>query len=294
MTAATIAVGVVGVSFSAPIAAAVAAPALAVAVWRNVVGTAVSAPWALVGHRSEARAVLSDRHRLGLGLVAGAALALHFALWIPSLRLTSVTASTALVTTTPVWVVLLERLRGRRVPVAVVGGVALALAGVLVVTGVDATASPRALLGDLLALLGGMAAAGYVVAGEAVRRHVSTATYTTLAYGSCTVLLVAVCVAFGVPLAGFDARTWLLLLVLAVCAQLLGHTLLNLALPAAGATTITLCLLLEVPGASLVAWVWLGQAPPLAVLPGAVLVLLGLALVVRAQRSASPAAAVTP
>jgi drug/metabolite transporter (DMT)-like permease len=48
---------------------------------------------------------------------------------------------------------------------------------------------------------------------------------------------------------------------------------------------VSLAILLEVPGASLVAWVWLGQVPPVAVIPGAALVLAGLSVVIRAQAS---------
>ena len=73
-----------------------------------------------------------------------------------------------------------------------------------------------------------------------------------------------------------------------------GHSLLNRALRSAGATTVALCILLEVPGASLVAWVWLGQVPPVAVVPGAALVLGGIALVIRTQSAFRRAVAETP
>jgi drug/metabolite transporter (DMT)-like permease len=223
-------------------------------------------------------------------------LAVHFALWIPSLRLTSVTASTALVTTTPVWTVVLDRLRGRPVPRRVVLGVAVAMAGVLAVTGVDAGRSTAALAGDALALAGGMAAAGYVLVGEHVRRTASTGVYTLLAYTTCAVALLPLCLALGVQLSGWATVTWVELLVLTVSAQLLGHTVLNVALPAVGATPLSLAILLEVPGAALVAWVWLGQVPPLAVVPGAALVLAGLVLVVRSRPAsrAAPAEADVP
>jgi drug/metabolite transporter (DMT)-like permease len=219
-------------------------------------------------------------------LGAGGALAVHFALWVPSLRLTSVAASTALVTTTPIWTVAGDRLRGRPVPRGVAVGVGLAMAGVLVVTGVDAGHSGRAVLGDLLALLGGIAAAVYVTAGEAARRTMSTATYTFTAYTTCALLLLVVCLVGRqrVVGAGYDARTWGLLLLLTLCAQLIGHTLLNRALAGAGATTVSLAILLETPGAALVAWVWLGQRPPVLILPGAALVLAGIALVVVSRR----------
>jgi drug/metabolite transporter (DMT)-like permease len=87
-----------------------------------------------------------------------------------------------------------------------------------------------------------------------------------------------------VPLAGFSARDWWLIAGITVCAQLLGHTLLNLVLSTVGPTVVSLAVLLEVPGALLVALVLLDQVPPLLALPGMVAVVIGVALVVRASR----------
>lgn len=284
LTAGLLATGVVAVSFSGPIAASTLAPALALAFWRNALGAAASAPYTIVRRRAElVRLVRHQPRLLGTAVLAGLFLALHFGLWIPSLQLTTVTASTALVTTTPVFTVALARARGLPVPGAVLIGVLVSLAGVVVITGVDAGSSPDALRGDLMALGGAVAGAGYVAAGESVRRTVGTASYTLVAYTACALALLPIALASGVDLLHLSARSWAEIAALTLTAQLLGHTLLNRALRAAGATTVSLAILLEVPGASLVAWVWLGQVPPLAVLPGAALLLCGLAVVVRAS-----------
>ncbi len=271
-------IGVAGVSLSGPMVTAIAAPTLVVAFWRNAFGSAATAPLAL-SRPAEWRAL--DGATWRAGVFAGALLAVHFGLWIPSLRMTSVTVSTALVATAPLWTVVLHGLAGRRPGRGVLAGVSLALAGILVITGVDATGSGRALLGDLLALGGGIAGAGYTVVGEHVRRTASTPVYTLLAYTVCALLLGLVCVAAGLPLTGYPPSVWGWLVALTVAAQLLGHTCFNQALPTLGATPVSLAILLEVPGAALVAWAWLGQVPPIAVLPGAILVLAGLVVVVR-------------
>jgi drug/metabolite transporter (DMT)-like permease len=273
--------GVLGIALAAPIGSATAAPALAVAFWRAAFGTVATAPVVALTRRRELAAL--DAVTVRRCLLSGLFLAAHFALWIPSLRLTSVTVSTALVVTGPVWTVAWQRLRGERVPAGVVVGVTLALGGVLVMTGVDAGASRAALLGDLLALGGGVAGAAYTLVGESVRRTTSTGVYTLLAYGTCATLMAPVCLVAGLPLGGYANRTWVELVVLAVAAQLVGHTLLNAAVPVVGATPLSLAILFEIPGATLVAWAWLGQVPPLGVVPGAALLIAGLALVVRAQ-----------
>ena len=209
LTAGLIATGVVAVSFSGPIGASSLAPALAIAFWRNALGAAAGAPFTVGRRRAELAALGRDQRRVLLtAVVAGAFLALHFGLWIPSLRLTTVTASTALVTTTPLFTVALMRLRGLPVPRGVLVGVLLALVGVVVITGVDATGSADALRGDLMALGGGAAAAGYVGAGESVRRTVGTASYTLIAYTTCALVLLPVCLVTGTPLWGFSARSW--------------------------------------------------------------------------------------
>jgi drug/metabolite transporter (DMT)-like permease len=295
VTTGTIGVGVVAVAFSAPLITAIAAPALAVAFWRNALGVVVGAPFTVATRRRELVGLFGPHRRTMLvAVVAGLALALHFGVWIPSLRLTTVTASTALVATTPLWTVLITRLQGRAVPRGVVLGVLLALVGVVVVTGVDASGSSRALQGDLLALAGGAAGAGYVVAGAEVRRTVGTASYTLIAYTTCAAVLLPVCLLSGSALTGYSTRTWVELGLLTLTAQLLGHTMLNRALRSAGATTVALATLLEVPGAALVAWVWLGQVPPVAVIPGAALVVAGLAVVIRSQAISRRAVAEAP
>lgn len=282
---AVIAVGILGVSVAAPVAGATLAPALAVAFWRTAAGALFYLPAGVRGLQRRRRldGPLS-RSAVRAVLWSGALLAVHFMLWIPSLRLTSVTASTALVTTTPLWVVLIQRLRGRPVSARVMTGVLIAFAGVLVITGFDATVSPTALLGDAMALAGGAAAAGYSLTAEAARREMSTASYSAVANTVCASLTLVVCLLLGVPLLGFSAVTWLEVAVVAVASQIVGHALLNLAILRAGATTVTLAILLETPTASLIAWAWLGDLPPLLVVPGAVLVLAGLAVVVRARR----------
>src|SRR4030095_3566735 len=99
---------------------------------------------------------------------------------------------------------LLARLAGHQVPSRVWVGIAVALTGVLLLTWIDFTVSTQALAGDALALLGGMFAAGYVPAGAELRRTVSTATYTTLCYSVCAILLLAICLAGRQPLTGYS------------------------------------------------------------------------------------------
>ena len=274
-------VGVAGVSASGPLMAWVSAPALAIAFWRNALGTIAMLPSALTRHRPEI-AGLDRRAVLATGF-AGLMLAGHFATWVSSLKLTSVASATALQALQVAFVVLIDRLRGRPVRKAVLAGLVVSSTGVVVVSGVDLTLSARALAGDLLALAGGVFAAGYVVMGGTLRPAMSTTAYTTLCYGSCALLMLAVCLVGRQPLGGYEATTWFGLLAVTVSAQLLGHSIFNHLLAVLSPTVVSLTLLLEVPGAALLASVFLGQAPPLGVYAGLALILCGLAIVVLRQ-----------
>jgi drug/metabolite transporter (DMT)-like permease len=271
-------VAMLGVSASGPLMAGTAAPALAIAFWRNAAGSLVLAPLALRNNRAEMRQ--QSRRGWIMTVFAGAMLAAHFATWVSALKLTSVAAATALVTTQVVWVVLIDRLRGMRTSRAVLFGMGLAVAGVLVISGVDLTLSSRALAGDALAVAGGLFAALYLMAGSEVRESWSTTSYTFTCYGICALLLGIVALVARVDLAGFSVKAWLLMAAVTVCAQLLGHSLLNHLLAVMTPGVISLLLLFEVPGAALLAGIFLGQTPPAGVYAGLALILTGLVVVV--------------
>jgi len=273
---------VVGVSLSAPLTALVTAPMLALAFWRNAAGAAVLLPVLLT--RERATLIGLRRRDLRSSVLAGLFLAAHFAAWLPSLSMTTVAASTALVTTTPIWTALAARIAGVRLPAAVWGGLALAVVGVTLIVGVDVAVSLRALAGDALALLGAICAGGYVLAGARARQRLATSAYAVVCYSVCAATIAVSALLVDAPLAGFEARDWWLIAAITVSAQLFGHTLLNLVLSSVGPTVVSLAVLLEVPGALLFALVLLQQAPPLLALPGVVLVVAGVALVVRASR----------
>lgn len=272
-------VALAGVSFSGPLMAATAAPALAIAFWRNALGAGFAVVVAAARNVGEIRAL--DRRTWGTAALAGVALALHFATWVPSLTMTSVASATALVCTQPIFAALIAQLSGRPLPRTAWVGIAVATVGAGLVAGADLSLSGRALGGDLLALAGGLAAAVYVSIGSAARTRMSTATYTCACYSTCALLLLAACLAGGVRLGGFTANAWTKIALVTVCAQLLGHTLINVVLRSTSATVVSLGLLFETPGAALVAYFWLHQHPAPSAVPGLVLLLAGLAIVVR-------------
>ena len=279
------AVAVIAVSLSGPLMALAVVPPLAIAFWRNAFATVAIAP-AAVRRRGELRDLTG--RRLGLVLLSGVMLAIHFATWVTSLTLTSVASATAMVCLQLAWIVAWQLLRGERFDVRVLVGLTLAFVGVLVVTGVDFTLSTQALVGDGLALVGGAAAAAYTVIGSRARQSASTTTYTFVCYGSCAALLAGACLVAGQDLGGYPLEQWGLLLLITATAQLLGHSVFNHLLATTSPMYVSLALLLEVPGAALLAAVILGQQPPVAALLGLAVMVAGMALVIVSNRGPVP------
>ena len=289
---ALLAVAIVAICTSGPLIAACTAPALAIAFWRTALGSGATGLWVAARHRSELRAMGARQWRRIAW--AGVLLAAHFATWVPSLRFTTVASSTALVATQPVWAALLATRRGVRIERLAWLGIVVALVGVLVLTGVDFAVTPRALIGDGLALAGAILAALYVTVGEEVRATTSTAPYTAICYGVAGLALLVPVVLLRVPLVGFSLRDWGLILAITAGAQLLGHTLVNRVLATTSATVVSLAILFEMPGSTLIAAAWLGQVPPVAIVPAVVLLFVGITLVIRTTTSASGPPTETP
>jgi drug/metabolite transporter (DMT)-like permease len=270
---------IVAVSTSAPLVREAAAPALTVSLWRTTLGAAATAPIAL---RQRTRL---DRRERRLIVAAGLVLAAHFATWISSLSYTSVASAVTLVSTQPVWAAFFSRQAVHR---RVWTGIAVAMSGIVAVAGVDLSISGRAMFGDMLALIGGALAALYVTIGAEVRQSVSTAAYTTGCYGIAAIALLAAALVGRVDVVPRSAATWGWLLAITIGPQLLGHTLINAVLQRLDAVLVSVSILFEIVGASLLAWWWFGESPPGAIYPAAALLLVGVLLVISGSRRLAP------
>ncbi len=284
-------VAVVFISLSGPMIAATAAPVLAIAFWRCLIGSGLTGMWVIARRWSSLGAL--TRREIRLTVIAGVFLGLHFATWIPSLTLTTIAASTALVATQPIWAALIAWATGVRIASRVWIGIAIAFSGVIVLTGVDLSVDPAHLWGDALALVGAVFSAAYVSVAERVRKTVDTSTMTFVLYAVSAVTILPLVLIFGQELVGFDAQAWALILAVTLGAQLLGHSMMTRVLSSTSATVVSLAILFEMPGATLVAALWLGQVPPLALLPAAALILAGLVIVIKAADRGPAAATVT-
>lgn len=282
---AVLSLGVVAMSTGAIFARMAEAEPLAISFWRCAIAALALAPLGAPRAPREL-ASLGRRDLLVLGL-SGLFLALHFATWIQSLEHTTVASSVLLVNTGPLWTLLLAPLlthdrpgRGARL------GALLGFAGGAVVAGGDLALSGEALLGDGLALAGGLFASLYLVAGRRLRERMSFATYAALCYGLAALVLLALALLAGTPLTGFEGETWLWLALCGLVPQLIGHSSANWALRWATSTLVAVSLLGEPIASTLLALVVLGEVPEAGFLAGAPLLLGGILVTARAERRA--------
>ena len=251
--------------------------------YRCLLACALTFGWMLLTSR---RVRLPDGARAALG--PGVALAAHFGTWIPSLRLTTVALSTAMISTQPVWTALLARIAGVRPSRAVWWGIAVSVAGVLLLTGFGGSVTGSSWIGMGLALVAAFFAAVYVAFGERLRKSTDLGSYTTVVYGVAGLCLLLVALIGGVALAGYTPRDWLLFVAITLVAQIGGHSAMNAVVHRTSATVVSTAILFEAPGAAILAAIFLGQSVGLTLVLGLAVMLIGLVVVVRGTASRMP------
>jgi drug/metabolite transporter (DMT)-like permease len=280
-----LALAVLAVSSSAILIRLADAPPLAVSFYRCAMAAAVLLPFALLRHGAEVRSL--GRREWVVAMASAAALAAHFALWVPSLSYTSVAASTVLVTSSPVWVALLGRMTiGERVSRVGGAGIALSLAGAAVISWGDVGVSARAALGDALALAGAIAAAAYVLAGRDLRQRMTLLTYAGIVYTGAAALLGAAMLVTRTPFTGYPPDVWGLFVLMTLGPQLLGHTVFNYLLADVEASVVAISVTAEPVGASLLALAVFGEVPSVSAVAGGVLILGGIYVTIAGQARA--------
>lgn len=252
-------------------------PSIAIAAWRLTFAALLLSVPALTKHREELRNI--PRQQWPLALLSGVMLAIHFATWIASLAFTTVAASGVLVATSPLWVALAAPFfLGERLTRLLGIGIFLALIGAVLVALSDASGGggSNPLWGNFLALVGAVSAAAYFIIGRKLRASQSIITYTFVVYGVAAVVLVLMALFGRIPLLGYSPSGYLLCLLMALFPQLLGHSSINYALGYLPASLISVTVLSEPIGATILALLILGETPTALTILGGLLILVGI------------------
>lgn len=245
-------IGVLAVSTSAIFVKVTSAPSGVTAFYRMFFTVLMMVPAFLFKYLSEVKNI-SKRDWM-LSAFAGIFLAFHFILWFESLHYTSVASSTVLVTLQPLFAFIGGFLFFKeRYSFASLISALIAIAGSIIIGWGDFQYSASALFGDILALIACALITGYLMFGQAVRKRVSSVTYTFLVYGISSVVLFIYVLGMNEPFFGYAAKDWICFIMLALIPNLLGHSLFNWSLRWLSTTVISMAILFEPVGASIMA-----------------------------------------
>jgi len=280
----TVVVAAVAVSWAAIFVRFAQAPPLVVAFYRMLSAVLVLSPWAVGIGRKSFRTF--DVRDLRWTVLSGAFLALHFAFWISSLSYTPVANSVMLVSTAPIFAAVLSHLilKERPHPLSYVA-IMVALSGGGIIMGGDLQWAPDQLLGDMLALIGAAAVAGYFMIGRLVQRRMAVFPYIFATYGVCAVFLGVFVALSGNSFTGYPPLTWLWFFLLGLVASVIGHSLYNRALRFFKAHVVGSCVLGEPVGATILAYFFLAEIPPWYAFLGAIPIFAGVAWVFYLERN---------
>lgn len=278
-------IGVLTAGFSSIFTKLAEAPPLIIAVYRlGFTLLLIAAPTYFTGRKELGQINKKD---LIFACLAGVFLALHFAVWISSLNYTSVASSTVLVTMQPLFVItggylLYKEKIGR----AGLFGAALALGGSILIGINDFQVGGQALWGDILAFAGAFFVAVYVLIGRHLRARMSVLPYTFLVYGAATLVLLLLNIVMGSSFYPYSTMTWVWFLCLAIFPTIFGHSLFSWALKYVKAAVVSVSILGEPVGATILAYFIFQEVPTAIQLVGGWIIICGLYIFINSQRKA--------
>lgn len=277
-------VAIIAISFGAILVRLSEAPSTVAAFYRVLFTALPLIPIAVWKYRRHFARL--TRHEIGVAILAGGALGLHFATWFESLSWTSVAASVTLVQAQPLfvglgaWFILREQV-SRRMAIGI-GIALLGMAGMSIgelVSGVFV--GPRPMLGNGLAVFAAIMTAIYVLVGRSLRQRIALIPYVVIVYVVCTITLGLIMIGQGQPMVGYPTREWLLFILMAIGPGLIGHTVINWTLAHLDSSVVSVSLLGEPVGATILAIVILTEFPTAYTVVGGLIVLGGIYLTAR-------------
>lgn len=246
------------------------AAAIAPGFWRTLIVGLMLAAWIRPMARRD----------LVLSMLSGVVLGAHFWAWFESLQRTTVLHSTLLVCLGPVWLGIAELAFLKRPPARRFWlGIGIAIAGAILMStqgsSEDAAGIQPTLVGNLLALTGGLLASAYYFIGREVRQRVGIASYSAVISLSAAAFLFPAALLTSQELTGFSRSGWLAILGLALGPQLLGHNGFNYCLRFVRASIVSAIVFLEPFGAAVLAALFLQEIPGMQEALGGLVVLGG-------------------
>ena len=268
-------IGVDFISFSSIIIKSSEAPPLAIAAYRMIFTVLLLLPSTLSRNLDEIRKV--DKKTLGICIISGIFLALHFATWFASLKYTSVTSATVLVNIHPIFIVfgsfIILKEKTSKTTLFSIG---ITLIGSIVISTGDYSLGSNVLYGDILALLGAFFVAGYMLIGGIVRQRLSVTAYIFIVYTSSAITLTFLSILTNTPLYPYSLGEMVKFFMLAFFCTILGHSIYNWALEYVKPTYISTATLGEPVFATIWAAIFFKEIPTIWQICGSIIILYGI------------------
>ena len=232
-------------------------------------------------YRKEKTNYSFTRNSNSLLILAGLSLGAHFWFWTESLKHTSIIISVVLVTLHPIFVgfgayFFLKEPFSR----SLVFGAVIALLGTLIMTGMDISLQ-NSLWGNFLALIGGIFFSIFLVVSRAMRKQISTFSYSAIVYGLATLFVGFGFIFSDVQFVTASPSAYWALIGIVVLPQLIGHTTINWTLGIFPAAIVGIAIVCEPIGASLLAVILLDEIPTLFEMVGALIIVSGVYIAIR-------------
>jgi drug/metabolite transporter (DMT)-like permease len=231
--------GLVLVSTSGPFIVQAHMDAYAVVLLR----TALAAALFLVVAAARGRLRLERVHRARVA-VGGVLLGAHFLLWVKAFDLTDFASNLLLLVAQPVMAAVLGIRLGEHPTRGTWVSIALALAGLAVIAGGDVRLGTRALGGDAMCIVGGLAITLFYVITRDARAATPIETFMGATLVAAAAAAAPVALWARAPLT-YPATSWAWLAALVVLTTALGHGLLNLAARHVRLFTLNVVIVLE-------------------------------------------------
>lgn len=279
-------VAIIAVSFAAVFVKWSEAPATVSSMYRMYLSSVLLLPF-VWRHRAAIKRI--SKREWGFLALAGLCLAIHFALWFGSLKLTTVASSTIILALQPIVALVGGFLVYReRVQLSVLITILFSISGaVLIGWGDFGHGSQAAILGDVLSFLSVIAVVGYLLVGQNNVRQMPHWIYSFTVFLFAGIALNFYNLAAGIPVTGYDGREWGIFLLLAIFPSL-SHVIFNYLLAYVNTTAISMSILGEPVGATLLAVLLLGERVRPIQLAGGVIVLIGVFLFLMRSQAHKP------
>nr|TXF86242.1 DMT family transporter [Alkalicoccus halolimnae] len=271
-------ISIIAISFAAIFVKWSDAPATIISMYRMYLACLLLLPIVIIKRK---QLFLLKRKDWLILSISGVFLALHFALWFGSLKLTTVASSTIILALQPVVALiggfLVYKERTNLFTVATIG---ISFIGIVMIGIGDLGLSRAAVIGDILSFLSVIAIVAYLLIGQSTVRKISHWIYSFCVFLIAGVSLTVYNVIAQVPLGGYPYEEWQIFVLLAVFPTL-AHVIYNLLLNYVNTSTISMSILGEPVGATILAIFLLGETVTILQTVGGSFVLLGVYLFLR-------------